>query len=172
MLAVTAAMIVPSLSVVSQGDIEDESKRLRLILKVGLDEAELSGVAFRWLATKQGWSFQVYVEKRQIDLPQGQPPKMEWQSYANPPLEQYKLPQGIEIVSVEQAGDFSVDTTMEEELSAIDKPREAPVLGVVLLLPDGTTSLSNIRLKDEEDTVVTIEVRPGPAGIKRQEPDR
>ena len=164
MIAVTSAMVVPSISNISQGDIKEESNRLRSVLAYALEEAQLSGLPIRFLATKQGWSFESYIEPRRKKddiIVVEQTPK--WQALAQPPLAEYILPDGIDISQIEQVSDVEYEalTTTDNQ-----KNKKEPVLGVILLLPDGTTSISNIYLKDEEEKQVVLEVRPGPAGIR------
>ncbi len=154
-IAVTAAMIVPSISSVGLGSVADESKRLRLVLRLAMDETQLSGQPLRWLATTDGWSFEVF------DGQTG-----EWSSFQEEPLNAYTLPAGVRIMDVNQAADFALDMQLEVSDDADAKP----VIGLVLLLPDGTTSQSNIRLVGEADNdaglVGQLEVRPGPSGIR------
>ena len=156
MIALTSAMVVPSISNVSQGSVSEESKRLRLIMRLAMEESQLSGVPLRWLATEKGWSFEAYGEDG------------EWLAFDEPPLTPYRLPQGVRISQVEQAGDFFLD--MGEQKDA----EEDAIVGMVLLLPDGTTSQSNILLEGEGNgqggsaESGHLQIRPGPAGIRLQ----
>jgi type II secretion system protein H len=154
MLAVTSAMVVPSLSLVSQGSVEDEAKRLRLVMSFAMEESQLSGVPLRWLAKKQSWSFE--------SLEQGEEASV-WQAFAEAPLNLYDLPEGVNISDVVQAGEFSIDMEKDDRE---DKRDEEPVIGMVLFLPDGATSQSNIHLAGEEDEIAILEIRPGPRGIR------
>ena len=164
MIAVTAAMVVPSISNISQGDIKEESNRLRLVMSFALDESQLSGVPIRFVATKQGWTFESYVEPRRNKddvITIEQQPK--WLLLGEPPLAEYVLPDGIDISQIEQVSDVEYEALINTDNQ---NDKKEPVLGVILLLPDGTTSLSNIYLKNEEEKQVVLEVRPGPAGIR------
>ncbi len=175
MIAVTAAMVVPSISNISQGEIKEESNRLRLVLSYALEEAQLSGNPIRWRATKDGWSFETYIEDRKQNQQnnsqnnQNRLPdlnkKMMWQALGEPPLEEYLLPQGIIITQVEQAGEFFADALLEDDIGLDERGKE-PTIGMLLLLPDGTTSLTNVSLQDEDENISVLEVRPGPAGIR------
>jgi len=166
MLAVTSSMVVPSITLVGQGDLKDESNRLRLVLSYGLDEAQLSGYPIRWIATKSGWSFETYVEEQKTKSTLNLERKISWQPLSEKPLENYVLPQGITITQVEQAGEFFADSLLLTEDTSKPNEDKEPQLGVVLLLPDGSTSLSNVYLQDEEETVAIVNIRPGPAGIR------
>ncbi|MDQ6988632.1 MAG: prepilin-type N-terminal cleavage/methylation domain-containing protein [Mariprofundaceae bacterium] len=152
-VAVTAAMVVPSISLVGMGSVQDEAKRLRLTMRLAMEESQLSGQPLRWLATEHTWSFEVF------SLDDGK-----WSAFEEPPLSTYQLPQGVRIMSVQQAGDFALDMVVEREGAD-----DAPIVGMVLLLPDGTTSQSNVRLEGEgdgDDEVRQLQIRPGPAGIR------
>jgi len=155
MIALTSAMVVPSISSVGQGSVADESKRLRLIMRLAMEESQLSGMPMRWLARKNSWSFEVYEASGK------------WIAFDEPPLTTYQLPRGVSIAEISQAGDFSLD--MESEQGRLDDAE--PIVGMVLLLPDGTTSQSNIKLIGEGDAGESghLEIRPGPAGIRLKE---
>ena len=165
MIAVTSAMIVPSISSIGGADIDEESDHLRSVLSYALEEAQLSGQPIRWLAKKDGWSFEAWVEsfgKKEAN-------KASWQPLGEPPLASYILPEGIIIQQVDQAGDAAYESAFDlnsNPSSSSDKDNQEPLLGVVLLLPDGTTSQSNIYLVDEFEKTKILQVRPGPAGIR------
>ena len=166
MIAVTSAMIVPSIQI-SGASVMDETKRLRAVMRYAMEESQLSGVPIRWSGTKRGWHFE-YLEKTKDSF--------QWLPFEDAPVETYALADGIVIVDVEQAGEFTLDipqklkekNTSQENKAGKTKKEAEPVIGTVLLLPDGTTSQSNIKLTDEDDEAMqaTLEVRPGPAGIK------
>jgi len=160
MIAVTAAMVVPSISSISGGDIDEESARLRSVLAFALEEAQLSGQPIRWLAKKDGWSFEAWVET----FAKKEGNQASWQALAEPPLQPYTLPEHIVIQRIDQAGDSFYESAFDTSASqAQDKTQ---ILGMVLLLPDGTTSQSNIYLSDDNEQQKVLEVRPGPAGIR------
>ncbi len=154
MIAVLSAMVVPSVSNISNGSVADESNRLKLIMRLAAEETQLSGVPLRWLATKDGWSFE------SLEQVEG---GFAWFAYDVPPLAKYALPAGILIEAVDQAGEFSLDM----EVKAPEREEEAEVIiGLVMFLPDGTVSQSNIKLSGEAGDSKVLEVRPGPAGIR------
>ncbi|MDX8388428.1 MAG: type II secretion system protein [Ghiorsea sp.] len=173
MIAITSAMIVPSISLVSQGSVEDEAQRLRSVIRYAMEESQLSGMPLRWLATKDGWFFESLEQtngtqtegKRVVGIKtEG---KAEWLAYESPPLETYSLPENVSIESVRQASDFILNM----EVKSAENGKEAVVvIGMVLLLPDGTTSQSDIHLISE-DAKQVLEVRPGPAGVKFKKPE-
>ncbi len=163
MIAVTAAMIVPSISSISQGDVDDEARHLRWVLTYALEEAQLSGLPIRFVMTKQGWFFESYmIPARTRDGINSIEQKPKWQPLEQPPLVAYTLPDGIEVSRVEQAGDVEYG----ELTSTNHQQGRKTVLGMVLLLPDGTTSISNIYLRNKDEKQVALEVRPGPAGMR------
>jgi type II secretion system protein H len=159
MIAVTAAMVVPSISSIAGGDIDEESSHLRSVMAFALEESQLSGQPIRWLARKDGWSFEAWVESfGKKDK------KASWQALAEPPLEPYTLPEDIVIQRIDQAGDAAYASAFD--VTSSGNQDESPILGVILLLPDGTTSQSNVYLEDESNQQKILQVRPGPAGIR------
>jgi len=162
MIAVTSAMVVPSMFVANIS-VADESDRLRLVMRLAMEESQLTGMPLRWIGRQHGWSFETLVESPSVD---GETvlKEHEWLPFSDPPLEAYQLPEYIKIDQIEQVTDFVFDIEVKDGQAKTD---EQPVLGVVLILPDGTVSPSNIYLKEEEQTESTVlEVRPGPSGIR------
>ena len=173
MIAVTSAMVVPSLDLTG-ASIEDESKRLQSTLRFAMEEAQLSGEPLRWVATKHGWYFEVLIQdnlqQEQGFIPlssraQYIEPNYTWETYEDEPLQTYNLPAPLFIQAVQQAIEFNLSVDVENTGNGEDKE---PILGKVIFLPDGTTSLSDIVLASEDDgiTPVVLRVRPGPAGIR------
>jgi len=173
MIAVTAAMVVPSLDLTG-ASIEDESKRLQSTLRFAMQEAQLSAEPLRWVATKHGWYFEVLmqdnVQQGQDLLPLSQrsqyiEPSYTWEAYEDKPLQTYNLPTPLFIQAVDQAIEFDLGVEVKNAESGEDKE---PILGKVIFLPDGTTSLSDIVLASEQEDIapVVLRVRPGPAGIR------
>ena len=70
------------------------------------------------------------------------------------------------IKTVAQAIEFDLGVEVKNTGQAENK--KEPIVGQVLFLPDGTTSLSDIVLASEDGGVkpVVLRVRPGPAGIR------
>ncbi len=179
MIAVTSAMIVPSLDLTG-ASIEDESEKLTTTLRYAMEEAQFSGQPLRWVATKHGWYFEVLAQGKQgLDdaLPnQGGSydafsPRYQWFAPDQAALADYRLPEPLLIQAVRQAVEVDLGVSVrQDEAQADDKP---DMIGMVLFLPDGTTSQADIVLASEDKGVapVVIEVRPGPAGIriKKQE---
>lgn len=174
MIAVTSAMVVPSLDI-SGASLDDESKRLQSTLRYASQEAQLSGEPLRWVATKYGWHFEVLVQdatNKKQDFASLSPtttytePSYTWQAYEDTPLQPYEIPVPLLIKAVAQAIEFDLGVEVKNTEQAEDK--KEPVVGQVLFLPDGTTSLSDIVLASEDDGVkpVVLRVRPGPAGIR------
>jgi type II secretion system protein H len=174
MIAVTSAMVVPSLDI-SGASLDDESERLQSTLRYASQEAQLSGEPLRWVATKHGWHFEVLVQdvvnKRQdfaslSTATTYTEPNYTWQAYEESPLQAYEIPVPLFIKTVVQAIEFDLGVEVGNTEQAENK--KEPVIGQVLFLPDGTTSLSDIILASEDDGVkpVVLRVRPGPAGIR------
>ncbi len=161
MIAVLSAMVVPSITHISGGSVEDEANRLRTVMRLALEESQLSGLALRFVATKHGWSFE-YLE-------QGEKGR-QWSAYEDEQLGAYDLPGDIVIASVKQAVDFALEV---EVAQAENKEEDKPVVGMVLLLPDGTTSQTNITIADEAGGFFKVlQVRPGPSGIRFQKEEQ
>ncbi len=174
MIAVTSAMVVPSLDI-SGASLDDESERLQSTLRYASQEAQLSGEPLRWVATKYSWHFEVLVQdtaNKKQDFASLSPtttytePSYTWQAYEDEPLQPYEIPAPLFIKAVAQAIEFDVGVEVKNTGQAENK--KEPVVGQVLFLPDGTTSLSDIVLASEDDGVkpVVLRVRPGPAGIR------
>ena len=179
MIAVTAAMVVPSLDLTG-ASIEDESKRLQSTLRFAMEEAQLSAEPLRWVATKHGWYFEVLmqdnVQQGQDLLPLSQgsqyiEPSYTWEAYEDKPLQTYNLPAPLFIQTVEQVIEFNLGIEVKSMGSGEDKE---PILGKIIFLPDGTTSLSDIVLASEQEDIapVVLRVRPGPAGIRLKKKDK
>ncbi|OIQ01071.1 MAG: type II secretion system protein GspH [Zetaproteobacteria bacterium CG2_30_46_52] len=158
MIAVTSAMVVPSLYQSTFGSAEEVSQRLRVVMRAALEESQMTGLPIRWVATEQNWYFEA--------LAQTAPDKSaEWVGYAESPFETYDLPEGIMLTRVEQVGDFVLD--MGEQSN---DGQQAVVIGIVLLLPDGTTSQSDVYFAEEKEAYAKfLRIRPGPAGIQIQD---
>lgn len=179
MIAVTSAMIVPSLDL-SGASLDDEAEKLQSTLRFASQEAQLSGEPLRWVATKHSWYFEVLTQDKathnQDYLPLNQSqayiePSYRWEAYEEQPLQTYQLPEPLFIQAVEQAID--VDLAVEVSSSGQrqgESEKKEPTLGQVLFLPDGTTSLSDIKFASEQEGIatMTLRVRPGPAGIRLQ----
>ena len=150
MLAVTAAMVVPSIQV-SGGSVAEEANRMRLIMRFAADEAQLTGAPIRAMLKKDEYSFETW----QQGLGKG-----EWFMLADAQFKAYILPQDIQILTIEQAVNYTNTFALDE-----DEVAKEDILGYILFLPDGTLSQFNIRLGNEEDTRV-LEIRPGPSGIR------
>jgi len=173
MIAVTSAMVVPSLDI-SGASLEDESERLKSTLRFAAQEAQLSGNPLRWVATKYGWNFEILTQKSKEnqDFTNLSPitsytePSYTWEAYEEPPLQTYKIPAPLFIQAVTQAIEF--DLGVEVKSRGQGEHEKEPVVGQVLFLPDGTTSLSDIVLASEDDGIppIVLRVRPGPAGIR------
>jgi len=164
MIAITSAMIVPSIFNASDGSVEEESDRLRIVLRLAMEESQLSGVPIQWLATKNGWSFEMLEQTKD---------GLKRVAYEIRPFQAYVLPADIHIEAVEQVSDFNLDMKAKKKNDKSGGDEEEPVIGMVLFLPDGTTSQSNIRIVGEQDDSVSgvLQVRPGPGGIRLQKPD-
>ncbi|MCF6208540.1 MAG: prepilin-type N-terminal cleavage/methylation domain-containing protein, partial [Ghiorsea sp.] len=118
MIAVTSAMVVPSLNIMG-ASLEDESKRLQSTLRFAIQEAQLSGEPLRWVATEHAWYFEVLQSKGsnqglQDLLPNSytnntfEEPTYAWISYEDTPLTTYNLPAPLRIQAVEKAIDFDL----------------------------------------------------------------
>ena len=155
MLAVTAAMVVPSIQT-SGGSVADEAERMRIIMRLAADEAQLTGAPMRAILKKDEYSFEVWQQGKENG---------EWFALGDTQFRAYVLPQNINILTIEQAVNYTNSFALDEGEVAKEN-----ILGYILFLPDGTLSQLNIRLGNAEETRV-LEVRPGPQGIRLKSQD-
>ncbi|MDQ7004851.1 MAG: GspH/FimT family pseudopilin [Ghiorsea sp.] len=155
MLAVTAAMVVPSIQI-SGGSVAEESNRLRLIMHFAADEAQLTGAPIRALLKKDEYSFEIWQQEKKNG---------EWFTLDDTQFKAYALPQSIQILNIEQAVNYMSSFTLSEG----DILKE-DILGYILFFPDGTLSAMNIQVGNEEEMRV-LEIRPGPSGIRLRKSD-
>lgn len=154
MIAITSAMVVPSLYQTNFGSTADELKRLQMVMRAALEESQWSNTPIRWVAHAHGWHFEIM--QRSDD-------GMVWVGVDEPPLEVYELPDGMAVDRVEQAGEFVLDMQAKAENVSADVAR----VGMVLFLPDGLTSQSDVYFNENSaEFGQFLQVRPGPAGIK------
>ncbi len=150
MLAITAAMVVPSIQT-SGGSVADEAERMQIMMRLAADEAQLTGAPMRAILKKDECSFEVWQQGKENG---------EWVVLSDTQFRAYVLPQNINILAIKQAVNYTNSFALDE-----GEVVKEDILGYILFLPDGTLSQLNIRLGNAEETRV-LEVRPGPQGIR------
>ncbi|MDX8412151.1 MAG: GspH/FimT family pseudopilin [Mariprofundaceae bacterium] len=145
-VAVMAGMVVPNLFQSSGGRAEDIARHLQQRLRLAASEAVLTGVSVRWTAYADGYRF---------DQPDAEG---EWLPMTERPFEALTLPANVSIYEVRMQGlDSSVDHVRDDD---------RPVLGRLLLMPDGMLTQADIVLSVAGANDRLIHVRPGPGGIR------
>jgi len=147
-MAVTAMMVAPSYFSAVSASIDDEGKRLAQVLRLGSEEAALSGERFRVRFRQHSYQFQSADQEGA------------WQTLQESPYQQYYLPEGFQIVEVRPSAPLT-------EKADAEKKRAEAVLADVLLRPEGIGKIANIVLAAEPEggRRLTVQLRPGPGGI-------
>lgn len=159
MIAVLSAMVAPSITSSLGGSVKDEAERLQQTMRLALEEAQLSSVPLRWVGEHRGWYFEQLVQT--VDGPI-------WQRFEAPPIEMHSLPSDIIVAEVRQSGEFLF--SLEVKKTSQDEGEQP--LGMVLLLPDGTVSPSEIVMSDTGGSgSEVLQVKSGPAGIRVMDGD-
>jgi len=149
-MAVMAAMVVPSFFAASGPSLHDQARRLAQALRLAADEAALTGKPVRWVARAHGYAFET--------------PDAEgvWQPMTERPYNDFTLPAGLLISAVDPAH------APKTEDSRQAKADGEPPIAHLLLPPQGVMEAAEITLAEEADMVSSeaIRVRPGPGGIR------
>jgi len=149
-MAVMAAMVVPSFFAATGPSLHDQARRLAQALRLAADEAALTGKPVRWVARTHGYVFET--------------PDIEgvWQPMTERPYNEFKLPAGLLISAVDPAH------APKQESSRQAKADEEPPIAHLLLPPQGVMEAAEIMLAEEADmeTGAAIRVQPGPGGIR------
>jgi type II secretion system protein H len=145
-VAIMAAMVVPNMFQSSGGRAEDQARRLQQILRLASSEAMLTGVSIRWTAYADGYRF---------DQPDAEG---EWLPMVERPFAAVTLPADARIHEVRMQGlDSSIDHVQDGD---------RPVLGRLLLMPDGMLTQADVALSLSGAGDRLIHVRPGPGGVR------
>ncbi|MDX8390475.1 MAG: prepilin-type N-terminal cleavage/methylation domain-containing protein [Mariprofundaceae bacterium] len=147
-LAVASAMIAPNFARQADADLEEEAVYLASLLRMGAEEAQLTGVPLRWTAMEKGFRFEQAVGAG-------------WQPLQTAPFAPVTLHNTMQIDRLErQDGAAAPDD---------EKARKDKVLGYLIFYPDGMLTLAEFSLINSDDDDIerrVIRVRPGAAGIK------
>ncbi|MDX8408952.1 MAG: prepilin-type N-terminal cleavage/methylation domain-containing protein [Mariprofundales bacterium] len=165
-MAVVSALVVPSLFTASAPDVATEATRLQQVMRLAVDESQLAGRPLRWWARRSSYGFEQLAADRSWQPAIGE-------SFADRKLSGAVIDQVLEN-GVEQQieQDLSVDRSFD---SSLDKKREDPLIGRVLILPNGMVTMVDVALLAANDVSerALLHVRPGPAGValekKKQE---
>jgi len=143
-MALATATVLPNLFTSASAGLADEGRRLRQVLRLAMEEAQLRGVPVRWTA---------YANRYVFEIPDG---TSEWRSLREKPFAPDSLPEKIRIESVQSQDGLP--------WSGRSVKRNMP-LGQVTLLPDGMLTPTDVTLASPSDHL-RIRLRPGPAGIR------
>jgi len=146
-LAVTSMMIAPSYFSASSVSIDDEGKRMVQVLRLGQEEAALSGRMFRVLLRRHSYTFQQAGAEG------------EWQTVQQQPYRPHQLSEGIQIAEVRP------QLPLQEKT---DEKGEEAVIARLLLPAEGIRQIVDIVLAEEagDGRRLEIQLRPGPGGIR------
>jgi len=144
-VAIMAAVVVPNIFQSSSGRAEDQARHLQQLLRLAANEAMLTGVPTRWTAYADGYRFE------QPDV------EGEWHAMNERPFQAVMLPGEASILEVRvQGSDSSIEHVRDDD---------RPVLGRLMLMPDGMLTQADIVLAATGAADSFIQVRPGPGGV-------
>jgi len=148
-ISVMTMMVAPSFFSSTRVSVDQEARRLAKALRLASDEATLTGKPIRWSAHTHAYSFES--------------PDAEgaWQLLDERPYTPHHFPNNISMVEVH------LNHTFITEALNSDKKDVEPVLGRLLLLPQGIMEPARITLAEQGDggKRITLLLRPGPGGI-------
>lgn len=151
-VAVMAALVVPNMFVSGSARADDEARRLQQTLRLAVSEAMLTGVPIRWTGYATGYVFE------QPDA------EGEWHAMTERPFSLARLPAGVQIGEVR--GQAVMGTSLEKA-----REGERPVLGRLVLMPDGMLTQADIVLLEQGERERVVDVRPGPGGVRLEDAD-
>ncbi len=159
LVAVMAAVVAPSVMRSLAPDARDEARRLAQALRLAADEAQLDGLAVRWLGWRDRWRFEKLDEAG------------EWRPVRDAPFAPHRLPEGLRLLRASGAPEASALEGLGAGGGSADKGGEQgpPPLAVVLLPPDGAPEPGWIELGrggDAGSDAIRLEIAPGPGGIR------
>jgi len=146
-MAVTAMMVIPNYIGSAAVSLRDEGERLAGVLRLATEEAELSGTPIRLRMRRHSYLFQA-VDSEGV-----------WQAMSDSVYQPHQLGNGFTIAEVRPA------TALSEQEHPTTDQQQPPVIAELLLLPEGFRRVYDIQLADDRGRSVTVQLRPGPAGI-------
>ncbi|MDX8406668.1 MAG: GspH/FimT family pseudopilin [Mariprofundus sp.] len=146
-MSVMTMMIAPSFFSATGTTVAQQTRRLAQALRLGVDEAVLTGRPIRWSAQAHGYNFA------------SADGEGAWQLLDESPFASYTLPAGMRIVEVQP-----VDNSLTEKAG---KKGSEPVMARLLLMPEGIAQPASITLAEQDGSGdrLTIRLRPGPGGV-------
>jgi|GEM_PF-1945590 len=165
-VSIAGAVVIPELFSGLGPSLADESRRLQQTLRLAAEEAQIGGAPVRFVAEPDRYRFELLVTDPYAAV-QGE--KLDWQPIGERPLAEYRLPQGARIVALTRNG--SHEPLLAGSTSAAADNR----LGEIVMLPDGMLDAADLQLalvdaKGKLGEHTTLEVRPGPGGIRESKP--
>ncbi|MDX8392800.1 MAG: type II secretion system protein [Mariprofundaceae bacterium] len=161
LMAIVAAFVGPNLFRPAGSGLNDTTRHLVRILHLASEEAQVRGFPLRWVAYADHYEFQVADNAG------------EWQRLNEPPFMPERLPEGVNISEIKlensmmqgfNSSGLSFDKLSIKEISGSSE-KEEESLGSVEFMSDGMLSLSDVLLHTAAGHA-TLELRPGPAGIR------
>ena len=144
-LSVTSMMVVPSFFS-SSTSLQDEAHRLVQTFRLAQDEAILSGQLLRVALRSRSYTFQ------SIDADN------QWVAFNISPYQQYTFHPGTRIEQINPQPALSEKTNIDDD---------DPILAHLLFPPEGVNHIADITLRQaSDDTILRIQFRPGPGGIR------
>jgi len=136
----------------------DESRRLQQVLRLAVDEAQLTAVPMRWWARTSSYGFEKLVNQQ-------------WQAVSDGVFASHKL----DGVVIDQVLENGVDQQPEDDLlkpsqqDFFDRRKKStePLVGRVVILPNGMVTVVDIVLMNVQGERLPhrLQIRPGPTGI-------
>ena len=151
-IAVSSMMIAPSFFSASSVSIDDEAERLVKLLRLGQEEALLSGQMFRISFRNHSYAFQSATAGS------------EWQSMHDQPYQEHQLSEGVRIAELRPQLPLTEDS---EGKSEAEEEVEA-VIAYLQLSAEESRQIVDIVLTEEsgKSRQVVIQFRPEPGGIR------
>lgn len=176
-MAVVAAFVLPNLFRPAAADLDDTARNMARVLRLAGEEAEVRGTPLRCNILADSYDFELLGEAGS------------WQPLSEAPFGVHKLAHGISIDRVKLAdassmfipnpldaaanqpagqqqnaltGSTGPDSSVMKTGKGSDKQA---VLGRILFMIDGMLTLADVQLQADTGER-TIELRPGPAGIR------
>jgi len=145
-VAMMAAIVAPNIFQSYGARAEDQARRLQQLLSLAANESMLTGVPTRWTAFADGYRFE-------------QPnSEGEWIPMNDHPFVDETFNADARILEVRSQG---LENVIEHE-----RDMKRPVLGRLLMMPDGMLTPADIILSIDGAEDRVIQARPGPGGIK------
>jgi len=148
-VTIMSVMVVPRMFHNPLDQLHDESRRLKLALRLAIQESAMTGFPIRWVAYQKNYRFEQVNEKGKI-----------WHVMKGEAFKNHHLPQGFWINDINIGGGLP-SVTPEK------KREEKPALGRLEIYPDGRLTMADISLATKGGKEV-IHIRPGPDGISME----